>query len=180
MYLYNTQTFLTSMAGPNLTAPADFEIRVDFKVYKGKNNAHYGVVFEAGNSTFGRSGSTPTFDINTNYYKFGLQFPGAAGNVPADYRLERCDGNGSSCTKLVDRTQLPSGAAVTGVWDTITIRRQGATITVLVNGYQLISISDGTYTGQRKFGMYVQSADVNGTANPLEIDFDNYRVRQYP
>jgi len=181
MYLYNTQTFLLSMASPNVTVSGSYEISAQFNVYKGKNNARYGIVFGADNGTFGRgTGNIPTFNINSNYYKFSLQFPDGPGNDPADFQLERCDGNGTLCTKLVDRTPIPISAAADGVWDTVTIRRQGSSIVVLVNNTQLISVSDGAFTGAREFGMYIQSQESNSTTSPLEIDFDNYRVSQLP
>jgi hypothetical protein len=69
---------------------------------------------------------------------------------------------------------------VDGVWDHVTVRRQGSAIVVLINGVQLLSVTDGTYTGARRFGMFIQAADFNNTMNPLEINFDNYRVTQLP
>lgn len=181
MYLYNTQLNLVSMAGPNVTAPTNYEISVDFHVNKGKDNARYGIVFGAGSGTFGRgSQNRPTFNVNTNYYKFALQFPGASSNDPADYQLERCDGDGANCVDLITRRAIPSGANADGVWDTVTVRRSGSSIVLLINGVQINSFTDGTYTGDRKFGMFIQSANVNGAANPLEIYWDNYRVTQLP
>jgi len=185
MYLYNTridsQGNHISFAGPDVTAPTNFEISADFHVNKGKDNARYGVIFGGGSNTFGRgSQNRPTFDINANYYKFALQFPGGPGNDPRDYQLERCSGNGAACTDLIGRTAIPGAAAADGVWDNIKVRRQGTSIVVLVNNVQILSVNDGTFVGDREFGMFVQAANVNGTANPLEIFFDSYRVTQLP
>ncbi len=184
MYLFNTQVNLVSMAGPNVTAPTNYEISVDFNVNMGKANARYGVIFGGSIDTFGRlSGNRPTFDINANYYKFSLQFPNAAGTDPADYQLERCAGNGTDCIDLLPspgRFTIPGAASADGVWDRVTVRRQGSSIVVLVNGFQILSISDGTYTGQREFGMFIQAASFNNTTNPLDISFDNYLVSQLP
>jgi hypothetical protein len=183
MYVYNTQTNLVTMAGPDpsvYTSPTNYEINVDFSVVKSKTNARYGVVFGAGSGTFGRNGSLPTFNINTNYYKFGLQFANSSDNIPDEYQLERCDGDGGNCVKLVVRSPLPGNISVDGVWDNFTIRRQGSSIVVLINGVQFLSVTDGTYTGARRFGMFIQAADFNNTSNPLEINFDNYRVTQLP
>ena len=180
MYLYGTQPFDIVMAGPNLTAPENFEISVDFDVFKDKNKARYGVIFGASTNTFNRSGGLPGFNTAGSYYRFGLQFPDSGSqDIPTYYRLERCEGDPYNCVNIVNRTGLPSGLA-DGNWDTVTIRRQGSSIVVLVNNTQLISVSDGTFTGAREFGMYIQSQESNSTTSPLEIDFDNYRVRQYP
>ncbi len=180
MYVYGTQPYDIVMAGPNLTAPENFEIIVDFDVFKDKNKARYGVIFGASTNTFNRSGGLPGFNTAGSYYRFGLQFPDSGSqDKPTYYRLERCEGDPYNCVNIVDRTDLPSGLA-DGNWDTVTIRRQGSSIVVLVNNTQLISVSDGTFTGAREFGIYIQSQESNSTTSPLEIDFDNYRVRQYP
>jgi hypothetical protein len=181
MNLWNTQLQLVSMASPNVSVSGNYEISADLNVFKGKNNARYGIVFGAGSDVFGRgSGNTPTFNSNGSYYVFALQFPGSPGNDPADYQLERCSGNGLDCPKLVDRTPIPAGANADGVWDKITVRRSGSSIVVLVNDFQILSVNDGAYTGTREFGVYIRSADVNGTNEPLEVFFDNYRVTQLP
>lgn len=182
MYLYNTPTYLVTMAGPNVTVSGNYEISAQFKVFKSKDNARYGIVFGANTSAFGRNGSIPTFNANVGYYRFALQFDSPPnGNVPSDYQLELCNtGDGTACNKLVDRTPIPAAANVTGVWDTLKVRRDGSQIQIYVNNYLLKTVSDGTYTGTREFGVAIMSANVNGTSNPLEIDWDNYTVSQLP
>ena len=182
MYLYNTQTFLVTMAGPNVTVSGNYEISAQFNVYKSKDNARYGIIFGAATNAFSRSGSEPRFNANANYYAFALQFPGPPnGNRPADFQLELCNtGDGTNCNKLVDRTPIPSSANADGVWDTLKVRRQGNQITIFVNNVQLATVSDGTLTGAREFGAYIRSANVNGTGSPLEVDWDNYTVTQLP
>jgi len=182
LYLYNTQFNLTTFAGPNKIAPTNFEISVDLHVTKGKDAARYGIIFGAASKTFGRNGNTPTFDTESTYYKLGLRFPDANAsidNTPAFYQLERCNGTSFSCTKLIEKAPLPSGLAA-GIWDTLTVRRQGSSITVLVNGTELQTVSDDTYTGALEFGIFIQSAGANNTTNPLEIIIDNYIVSQLP
>lgn len=181
MFLYNSLPYDIAMAGPNLAAPTNFEINVDLKVFAGKDKGRYGVVFGAASNTFGRSGSTPTFNVNTTQYRFSLQFPDAgAGSVPAYYVLERCDGgDGFNCAKLILKTTLPGGLA-TGNWDTVTIRRVGASISILINGTPLASSSDGNYVGSLEFGVYTRSEAANSGSSPLEIHFDNFRVTQLP
>lgn len=182
MYLYNTRLFLVTMAGPNVSVSGNYEISAQFNVYKSKDNARYGIIFGADTNAFSRSGSEPRFNANANYYAFALQFPSPPnGNRPADFQLELCNtGDGTNCNKLVDRTPIPSGANADGVWDTLKVRRQGNQITIFVNNVQLATVSDGTLTGTREFGVYIRSANVNGTGTPLEVDWDNYTVTQLP
>ena len=181
MYLYNTRLTLVSMAGPNVSVSGNYEISAQFDVWKGKNNARYGIIFGADANAFGRSGTTPTFNANANYYRFALQFPNTSGDDPADFQLELCNtGDGLNCNKLINRTAIPSGANADGVWDTLKVQRQGNQITIYVNNYLLGSVSNGVLTGTREFGTFIASADVNGPANPLEVDWDNYTVTQLP
>ncbi|HLF28175.1 MAG TPA: hypothetical protein VJG32_17735 [Anaerolineae bacterium] len=179
MYLFNTQIDQVTLAGPNLSVSGNYEISADFNVTKGKDNARYGLIFGAEGGAFGRSGSTPTFNIDTHYYKFSLQFdPG--DDDPDDFQLERCETNGKDCVDLIPRTTIPSGAAADGAWDTVAVRRSGASIVLLINGVQIGSASDGSYTGARKFGLFIQSGLFNNGTNPLRVSFDNYRVGQLP
>ncbi len=186
MYLYNTQLNLVSMAGPDATAPTNFEISADFFVNTGKDNARYGLIFSADSTTFRRNAvGEPRFDANTNYFKFALVFPAGSGNdTAADYKFERCAGDSANCIDVVGRTALPGGLGLAkGVWHTMTVRRQGAAITLLVNGTVIRTISDGNLIGDREFGMFIQSQNANGVPPdkpPLEVFFDNYRVTQLP
>jgi hypothetical protein len=186
MYLYNTQTSLTTMAGPDLaTGSANYEISAQFRVNWAKTDARYGIVFGADTATFGkRNNGQPTFDPNTTYYKLGLMF----GSVPQSYsggpiapnryRLDRCNGSESNCTKLIDNAALPASVA-SGNWDTLTVQRQGSTITVILNGTTLTALTDGG-NGSKEFGAFIQSASNNNLSHPLEIYWDNYRVTPLP
>ena len=182
MDLFNTQPYLASMAGPNLTVSGNYEISAQFRVDKSKDNARYGIVFGADTSAFGRNGTQPTFNANLGYYRFALQFPSPPNaNIPADFQLELCNtGDGTNCNKLVDRSDIPSGAAPTGSWDTLKVRRQGNQITIYLNNAQLASVSDGTYTGARKFGTFILASAQNNTSNPLKVSWDNFTVTQLP
>lgn len=186
MYLYNTQTGLTTLAGPDLTTgSANYEISAQFRVIRAKTDARYGIVFGADAATFGKTGSgAPTFNPNTNYYKLGLMFgsvsPSYNGGplAPNRYRLDRCDGSEVNCVKLVDNAALPASLA-TGDWDTLTVRREGPKITLVLNGTTLTTVTDGA-NGAKEFGAFIQSASNNNAVNPLEIYWDNYRVSQLP
>jgi hypothetical protein len=180
MFLYEKNQGEVAMAGPNLASPTNYEISVDFKVIDDKNKARYGVIFGADAGVFGRDAqSKPTYNVNGDYFRFGLQFPDSgAQNVPTFYRLEKCAGDYANCTSVVNKTPLPANL-VDGVWDTVTVRRSGTSISVLVNGTTLFSKDDASYTGAREFGVYIQRQD-DGGAGQLEIDWDNYRVSQLP
>ena len=185
MYLYNTQTALTSMSGPDLRiASANYEISADFYVYKSKRDARYGLIFGADNTTFGKnSQGLLTFNADTNYYKFVVAFPDVTnfGSVPTRYRLEHCNGSATNCAKVFDFTNIHSAAGVDGVWDTLTVRRVNSVITLLVNNYTLTSVTD-TYGGGSEFGLFISSTSYNDVPpkNPLEIDYDSYRVTALP
>ena len=191
MYMFNTRKTsdgcgdcVVTFSGANLTAPANFEITADVNVYKGRINARYGIVFGAESATFSRgSGGSPQFNINTRYYRIEFFFPtgSAQTNDPNQFKLARCDGVGLDCADVVTRQDIPAGANMDGSWDKITVRRNGSSIVVLVNNYQILSTTDGTYSGsEREFGVFVQTSADNGTGSPLEIDWDNYRVAPYP
>ena len=183
MYVYNTQTGLVTMAGPDATAPTNLEISADFFVNTGKDNARYGIIFGADSTTFRRNtAGEPRFDANTNYFKYALIFPPGSGNdIAADYKFERCAGDGANCIEIVARTALPGGLGLGRyVWHTATVRRQGSTITLLVNGTVIRTLTDTNLGGDREFGMFIQSASANNPTVPLEVFFDNYRVTQLP
>jgi hypothetical protein len=181
IYLYNTKLNLTSMAGPDKTHPTNFELSVDLDVTKGKDDARYGLIFGAESKTFSRAGNgEPRFNADSTYYKLGLRFPSANNNnTPTRYQLERCNGQSFSCIKLIDNVAMPGGLA-DGDFDRLVVRRQGSSITVIVNGATLQTVNDGTYTGSREFGVFIQSAGANNATTPLEIVFDNIRVTQLP
>ena len=187
MYVYNTRTALTTMSGPNLgIASANYEISAEFYVYKSKRDARYGLIFGADNATFGKdSQGLLTFNADTNYYKFVLAFPDVTnfGNVPTRWRLEHCNGSATNCAKVIDFQNMPSAAGADGVWDKLTVRRMNGVITLLVNDYPLpLSSVTDTYGGGSEFGMFISSTSYNDAPpkNPLEIDYDNYRVIALP
>jgi len=173
------------MSGPDLRiASANYEISADFYVYKSKRDARYGLIFGADNTTFGKnSQGLLTFNADTNYYKFVVAFPDVTnfGSVPTRYRLEHCNGSATNCAKVFDFTNIHSAAGVDGVWDTLTVRRVNSVITLLVNNYTLTSVTD-TYGGGSEFGMFISSTSYNDVPpkNPLEIDYDSYRVTALP
>ena len=64
---------------------------------------------------------------------------------------------------------LPGGAT-----NRLMVERSGAQITAYINGEQVASISDGTYTGPRRVGLVAIAYDVLS----MDIRFDNFEV--YP
>jgi hypothetical protein len=167
-------------ASPNNLAPTDFELNTDFYVVEGKSDARVGLVFDTSNGTFDRSRS-PFFDPNRNFYKFDLQFNEGNSSVMSYYRLQRCDVDINNCTNLVEKSTLPAGlVGNVGTWNNIKVQRLGSNIKVIVNGSLLINLTDGTYVGSKKYGVFLQSKRLNSTSNPLRIYFDNVRVRVLP
>jgi hypothetical protein len=181
MTLYETGLDALAGASPNNLAPTDFELSADFYVLQGKSDARLGLIFDAGNATFGRSGGTPYFDPDSNLYKFDLQFNEGNNTIVSYYRLQRCDNNIDGCVNIAEKSTLPGGlVGNTGTWNTIKIQRLGTNIKVYVNGSLLVNVNDGTYVGSRKYGVFLQTKSLNSSSNPIKIRFDNVRVRALP
>ncbi|HTP08246.1 MAG TPA: hypothetical protein VMP08_08355 [Anaerolineae bacterium] len=181
MTMYQTGLNAIAGASPNNLTPANFELSADFYVIQGKSDARLGLIFNAGNSTFGRSGSTPTFDPDSYMYKFDLQFNESDNTVMSYYRLQRCDNKFSTCSNDVEKSTLPAGlVGNSGSWNTIKIQRYGTNIKVYVNGSLLVNINDGNYVNLYKYGLFLQTKLLNNSTNPLRIRFDNVRVRTLP
>jgi hypothetical protein len=178
-----SQNGLNSIAGasPNNTAPTDFELSADFYVVQGKSDARLGLLFNAGSATFGRNNGKPTFDPNSKFYKFDLQFNESDNTIMSYYRLQYCDENINGCTNLVEKASLPSGlVGNTGTWNKIVIQRLGDNIKVYVNDMLLVDRDDGTRIGSMKYGIFLQTKNLNSTGNPIKIRFDNVLVRALP
>ncbi len=181
MTMYQTGLDALAGASPNNTAPTDFELSADFYVIQGKSDARLGLVFDTSAGAFGRNGDTPYFDPNRNLYKFDLQFNENDNTVLSYYRLQKCGIDINTCTNIVEKTQLPAGlVGNTGAWNTIAIQRLGNNIKVYVNGSLLLDVSDSTYVGAKKYGVFLQTKRLNNPANPIKIRFDNVRVRSLP
>jgi hypothetical protein len=177
------QTGLDSIAGasPNNTAPTNYELSADFYVIQGKSDARLGLIFGAGDKAFGRSGGAPTFDPDSNLFKFDLQFNENDNTVLSYYRLQRCTNNINGCTNLVEKSTLTGGlVGNTGTWNTIKIQRLGNNIKVYVNNALLANVDDSNNLGAKKYGIFLQTKRLNNASNPIKIRFDNVRVRPLP
>jgi hypothetical protein len=167
-------------ASPNVTATANFTYSADIYVVQGKRDARFGLIFDASQTTFGRDESGhPTFDPNRNFYKFDLQFSGEDSALLVAYRVLKCHNSYSGCTLIVQKANLPT-ALNASAWNNLAIVRTGDSIAGFVNGKQLFKITDATFTGARKFGIFVEPKDLNSTTTPLKIRFDNVRIFKLP
>jgi hypothetical protein len=165
-------------ASPNVTATDSFTYSADIYVVQGKRDARIGLIFGASGSTFGRDeNGHPFFLADRNFYKFDLQFSDSDSTQLTAYRVLKCE-NGV-CTLIVQKGTLPT-TLTSGVWNNLIIVRNGNNITGIVNGTQLFSITDSTFTGQRKFGIFVEAKDFNNTSTPLKIRFDNVQIFKLP
>jgi hypothetical protein len=165
---------------PNHTIPANFELTADLMLVEGKADARFGLIFGASNSTFYVDGDGfIQMDPSRNYYKFDLNIDPNDETAITQYRLQRYD-NGSA-TNLQSGTDFPAGVAHgLGQWNTIRILRQGSNIQIYVNGYLAVNLNDSAFTGSRKFGVDLNSRDLNNNNNPLKVRFDNVTVKQLP
>ena len=164
---------------PNHTIPANFELSADLMLVEGKANARFGLIFGASNSTFYEDSDGIKMDPSRNYYKFDLNIDPNDETAITQYRLQRYD-NGAS-TNLQGGTDFPAGVAHgQGQWNTIRIVRQGSNIQIYVNGYLAVNLNDSAFTGARKFGVDLNSRELNNNNNPLKIRFDNVTVKQLP
>jgi hypothetical protein len=165
---------------PNHTIPANFELSADIMLVEGKKDARFGLIFDASSSTFYDDGGDIKMRPQYNYYKFDLNVDPDDETLVRDVRLQRSDDGGLN--NLVDRTTLPAQyQRHTGEWNNIRIVRQGSNITVYVNGYAVIvNYDDGTYMGNKKYGVFLHPRAANNNANPLKIRFDNVTVTQLP
>jgi hypothetical protein len=164
---------------PNHTIPGNFELSGDFMLVEGKADARFGFIFGASLATFYTSGDDVIMDPSRNYYKFDLNIDPANETVIKSYRLQRYD-NGAA-TNLQSGTDFPAGVVRgLGQWNTIRVVRQNNNIQVYVNGWPAINLNDGTFTGERKFGVDLHSRALNNNNNPLKIRFDNITVKQLP
>ena len=167
---------------PNHTIPTNFELRADIMVVEGKQDARFGLIFGASSSTFYVDSGDGHIKMNPayNFYKLDLNIDPNDETLVDDVRLQRW--SGGAATNLVGRTRLPAQCQrVTGQWNNIRIIRQNDKITVYVNGCPIIpSVTDNTYTGTKKYGVFLHPQTANNNSNPLKIRFDNVVVIQLP
>lgn len=180
--LYLTTLNDIAAASPNVAATTNYTYSADIYVIQGKVSARFGLIFGASSSTFGRdTDGNPTFDPNRNFYKFDLQFSDTDNTQITAYRLSKCQNDFTACSLIVQKTSLPTGlVSGTGTWNNLMVVRNGDNLAAIVNGTQLFSVTDSTFIGQRKFGIFVQSKSLNSAANPLKIRFDNVQVYALP
>jgi hypothetical protein len=60
-------------------------------------------------------------------------------------------------------------------WNTMTIDRNGSGIVAYINGFQVLNLTDGTYTGGRWFGVFSQVGG-HDRDSAFESDWDNVQV----
>ena len=164
---------------PNVLAPTNFEYSADLKVYTGKRDARFGLIFDASSSTFTTPGNGDAFYPDRNYYLFQLKQSKDDSNLISYYQVQECT-NGS-CGAVIGQTNLPLGLAE-GQWNTLKVRQQGTALTFYLNGNQLAtaSLDPDWSTSRRKFGIYIETRDFNNSTTPFEVFFDNVRITTLP
>ena len=180
MSMYLTTINDIAAASPNVTATENYTYSADLYVVQGKRNARIGLIFGASLTTFDRDeNGDPLFDPNRNFYKFDLQFSDSDGSLLVAYRLLICQNDFNSCSLIVQKTTLSSALAA-DTWNNMAIVRNGNSLAGLINGTQVFKINDTTFTGEREFGIFIESKDLNNSTTPLKIRFDNVKVFKLP
>jgi hypothetical protein len=180
--LYTTASFITAGTGPNNYAPANFDLYVDTSPWRLYPSNYYGVIFGAGDGTFG---SNPgAFNGAGNFY-FLYYGTGDSSVQTKGIRLDVCaHGNCSPLSGNVGNNGFiavpPSFVGNPSSWDTLHVQRDGTTIRVWVNDTLVISVNDSTYPGVRKWGLGL-IASVNDPTYPpvggqMAVDYDNIRL----
>lgn len=136
-------------ASAPITAPADYSVEADMHSQLGNTNS-FGLIFGLGD-----------WD---HFYVF-LVYPDGQY-----YSLWRHD---PDWTVIVDWTTSPY-VNPPGAANHLKVERTGSRIALNANGHQLTTVSDGTYTGYLRVGLYEQT-EANA---PGAVRFDNFEVRQ--
>jgi hypothetical protein len=180
--LYTTASYITAGTSPNNHAPANFDLYVDTSPWRLYPSDLYGVIFGAGDGTFG---STPgAFNGGGNFYF--LYYATSDFSVqPKGIRLDVC--SGGNCNRLSGNAGNngfvalpPSFIGNSSGWDTLHVQRDGAAIKVWVNNTLVISVNNSTYTGERKWGLGILAGANDPTYPPvggqMAVDYDNIRL----
>lgn len=180
--LYTTASYITAGTSPNNHAPANFDLYVDTSPWRLYPSDLYGVIFGAGDGTFG---STPgSFNGGGNFY-FLYVATSDFSVQPKGIRLDAC--SGGKCNRLSGNAgnngfvALPPGfIGNSSGWDTLHVQRDGTAIKVWVNNKLVISVTDGTYLGERKWGLAILAGTNDPTYPPvggqMAIDYDNVKL----
>jgi hypothetical protein len=162
---------------PNVLTGINYEYSADILLVNGQKDARFGLIFDASSSTFG--GSVP-FDPNRNYYKLKLEIDGANRGAIVRYQLQQCT-NGNVCAALFSEQTFPTPVNA-GAWYTFKIRQEGSALTFYLGNTALYTTGYDLNWGndRRKFGLYVEARATNNEGGPLEIRFDNVRIKNLP
>ncbi len=185
--LYTTASFVVDASSPTdngapAYAPTNFDLYVDTSPWHLFPDNRYGIVFGASDSAFGVNPSN--FNPNANFYLLYFSTGNAAVSARG-IRLDRC--SGGNCTRLSGSASNDGYIAVppnfvgnASAFDTVHLQRDGSTITVWVNDVYMFSLSDGTYLGSRKWGVFILPYQNDPTYPPIgqqvQVDFDNIRI----
>jgi len=136
----------------------------------------------------GRQGSDFSAEVNTalpkgcgSGDKFGLMFRILDGSNYYVFQID-CDGRysvtrfvGGTDTALIDWSQSSAIKRGVNAANTLRVETKGSSMTVFINGEQLVAASDSIFTGGR-FGLWVGS---NVTKN-FTVVFDELRAYEIP
>ncbi|HZY41764.1 MAG TPA: hypothetical protein VFF59_07160, partial [Anaerolineae bacterium] len=179
--LYTTASYVVNAASPNNYTPANFDLYADMSPWVLYPNSMYGLVFGASDNAF----SGPAGPLQGDFY---LLYVGTGPNAkPIGIRLDKCPGG--NCQRLSGDAgndgfiALPASfIGNASAWDTLHLRRNGATLSVWVNDTFMFSKDDTTFTGARKWGMFIlpNSGPANLNGIPSEVNFDHIRLNALP
>ncbi len=197
--LYTNGLYSLIASSPNDIAPNNFDLYVDISpwvIYPRNASCPYGcpdndlgdwygIIFNASADTFGTNPSQ--FNYNKTYYR--VYFYNRDSVKPITIQLDRCEGHSDPTKNKCYQLGSHSLSTVNFIgnasgFDTVHILRLASgAIKVSLNGVELISVTDTTYSGSShgKFGVFIFSWTLNATQNPptgyeMQIDFDNVKM----
>jgi hypothetical protein len=180
--LYTTASYVTAGSSPNNYAPENYDLYVDTSPWRLYPSDYYGVIFGASDDTFGANPGN--FNGRGSFY-FLYYATSDVSVQPKGIRLDVC--SAGKCYRISGNANNdgfialpPSFVGNSSSWDTLHVQRDGATINVWVNETLVISVTDASYTGARKWGMAILAGANDATYPPvggqMAIDYDNIKL----
>jgi hypothetical protein len=180
--LYTTASYITAGTGPNNYAPVNFDLYVDTSPWRLYPSDYYGVIFGASDDTFGVNPGA--FNGRGSFY-FLYYATSDVSVQPKGIRLDAC--SAGKCNRLSGNSGNngfvalpPSFVGNSSSWDTLHVQRDGTTINVWVNDTLVISVTNGSYVGARKWGVALLAGANDATYPPvggqMAIDYDNVKL----
>jgi hypothetical protein len=147
------------MLSPQYDPPSDYSIetKFSFQDMTGFNMvshayAKFGLIFGVDGVVFNpwdtnHCDADPSGD---GYYEFRVRVNGAGTGY--EYQLRRLE-HGVEKWSYANWAALPAGVSISSTdWNTLRLDRKGSGIIVYINGQQIVSTTEGTWTGTRWWG----------------------------